>query len=229
LLYMDRYDDEIAYVDSQIGRLLEGYGARIDQALVILTADHGETMIEQEKWFTHGYQVYEPIVRVPLMLRGPGVRTQRVSEPAQGIDVAPTMLRFAGSAAPDALPEVDLRTGEGLAPDRPIVVEATTRRQQWRALIQGRDKWFVEVRGKEREITSRLHQSVDDEGVGAASVPWDDPNPGASALLDLVANDPDPAGIPQRFRKGKAIEAPKVDPRIDAETLEKLRTLGYAD
>jgi len=227
--YVDRYDDEIAYVDSEIGRLLDGYGDRLDEALVILTADHGETMIEQETWFTHGYQVYEPIVRVPLMLRGPGVAKRRVSEPAQGTDVAPTVLRFAGVTAPDPLPAIDLRSGEGLDPGRPIVVEATTRSRQWRALIRGQEKWSVDVRGDYRKLARRLHQSVDEEGAGAGRTPWDDSNPGARALLDLVESDPDPAGVPSSYGRGEAIKSPKVDPRIGSETLEKLRGLGYAE
>jgi arylsulfatase A-like enzyme len=227
--YVDRYDDEIAYVDSEIGRLLDSYGNRLDEALVILTADHGETMIEQERWFTHGYHVYEPIVRVPLMLRGPGVAKRRVSAPTQGTDVAPTVLRFAGVTVPDAMPAVDLRSGEGLDPGRPIVVEATTRERQWRALIQDREKWSVDVRGDYRKLARRLHQSVDEEGAGAGRTPWDDSNPGARALLELVESDPDPAGVPRSYERGEAIKSPKVDPRIGSETLEKLRSLGYAE
>ncbi|GAG03132.1 unnamed protein product, partial [marine sediment metagenome] len=77
--YVDRYDEEIAYVDAQIGRLLDGYAQRHDSAaaLVIFSADHGESMIEHERWFTHGYQVYEEIIRIPLMIRGPGLEGGR--------------------------------------------------------------------------------------------------------------------------------------------------------
>src|SRR6185369_13088391 len=44
LFYVDRYDEEVAYADAEIGRLLDGY-ARLhpmDRTLVVVTADHGE-------------------------------------------------------------------------------------------------------------------------------------------------------------------------------------------
>ena len=55
--YVDRYDEEIAYVDREVGRLLDVYerlGLAKD-ATVVLTADHGESMMEHEQWFSHGY------------------------------------------------------------------------------------------------------------------------------------------------------------------------------
>ena len=104
--FVDRYDEEIAYVDAEIDRLLRGYAAHsdIDAALVVVTADHGESMIEHERWFTHGYEVYEEIIRVPLMLRGPGVVSGRFDEIVSSIDVAPTILRHLGIPQPKALP-----------------------------------------------------------------------------------------------------------------------------
>ena len=106
LEYVDLYDEEIAYMDAHVERLLEGYAslAEIDDALLILSADHGETMIEHESWFTHSYQVYEPIIRVPLLIRGPGVNRGRFNTLVSGVDLAPTLLRFAGVAPPDARP-----------------------------------------------------------------------------------------------------------------------------
>lgn len=227
--YVDRYDDEIAYVDSEIGRLLDGYGGRLDRALVILTADHGETMIEQEKWFTHGYHIYESIVRVPLLVRGPDVPAQRIAAPAQGTDIAPTVLRFTGGEVPDAMPAIDLRTGEGLGPERSIVVEATGREGQWRAVIRGDEKWSVDLRGRQKTPKVRRHQNLEREGLGAPRLPWNDEDSGARLLLDLVESDPHPAGVPREYPRGNRIRAAKVDPRVDEETLEKLRTLGYAE
>jgi len=228
-LYVDRYDDEIAYVDAQVGRLIDGYGSRLDDALVIFTADHGETMIEQETWFTHGYHIYDSIVRVPLLVRGPGVASKRISELAQGTDVAPTLLRFSGALAPDTMPAVDLRSGEGLDPQRTIVVEATSGTSQWRGVIRGDEKWSIHVRGHRQGLRWRRHQSVDEEGGDAPMLAWTDSDPEAKQLLELVETDPDPAGVPRGYAEGVRIEAPKVDPRVDAETLEKLRTLGYAE
>ena len=45
----------------------------LEEALTLLTADHGEALMEYEMYFGHGYQVYESIIRVPLLIRGPGL------------------------------------------------------------------------------------------------------------------------------------------------------------
>ena len=81
LEYVDLYDEEIAYTDSQINRLLREFERQtsLGEALVILTADHGETMANREIWFSHSYHVYEELIRVPLMLRGRGVEAGRRS------------------------------------------------------------------------------------------------------------------------------------------------------
>ncbi len=59
------YDGEIAYVDKQIGRLLEHLSALglTQKTLIILTADHGEEFLEHGNWF-HGHTLYEECVRV---------------------------------------------------------------------------------------------------------------------------------------------------------------------
>jgi len=227
--YVDHYDEEIAYTDAQVGRLLDGYGPRIEDSLVIFTADHGETMIEHDRWFTHGYHVVEPIVRVPLLVRGPGVPARRVSEPVHGTDVAPTVLRFTGADAPAPMPPVDLRTGEGLDPERPIFVEATSQLHQWRAVVQGDEKWLLQVRGPKRRVKKQHGERLSREGRAAGPVPWDDSAPAAEKLLDLVESDPDPSGVPRKYLHGLQLKAPKVDPRADAQMLEKLRSLGYAE
>ena len=227
--YIDAYDGEIAFTDGQVGRLLKGYGPRLADALVIFTADHGETMIEHARWFTHGYQVHEAIVRVPLLLRAPGVPAGRVSAPVHGTDVAPTILRFTGVEPPDVMSPMDLLATADLDPRRRMLVEATFKKRQWRGVIEGREKWTVQVRGPERRIEEKrrydLRRDPGERHPGA----WRNGEPGSAALLARVTSDPDPAGVPPEFEKGKAINAPKVAPRVDAETLEKLRTLGYAE
>jgi choline-sulfatase len=89
------YGGEIAFVDSQLGRLLarvEGRGP----TLVLATADHGESLGEHGE-DTHGIFLYDSTLRVPFLLAGPGVPKGRVaSTVARGIDVAPTLLDYAG-------------------------------------------------------------------------------------------------------------------------------------
>ncbi len=88
------YDGEIAATDQAIGLLL----ARLDRIarplLVVLTADHGESLGEHGYRFAHGEYLYEQGLRIPLLVRFPGSvpAGRRFSGLAMNIDVAPTIL-----------------------------------------------------------------------------------------------------------------------------------------
>lgn len=95
------YGREVQYLDAEIGRLLAGLSARglLEETLVVVTADHGETFWEQGNFWNHGLWVGESDVRVPLIVRGPGAGAGvRVSTPVSGVDVAPTILEAVGLA-----------------------------------------------------------------------------------------------------------------------------------
>jgi len=67
------YDGEVRYVDAELGRLFErlrGAGV-LEDTIVIVTADHGESLGEHDYWFEHGRHAYEATCRVPLMIRFP--------------------------------------------------------------------------------------------------------------------------------------------------------------
>lgn len=116
--YERRYDAAIAYADHHVGRLfalLEELGLW-DEALVVVLADHGETLDERSgPYFDHGARVYDPEIRIPLLLRLPGSRgSRRVAAMVHHVDLAPTILDLLGLDAP----RVD---GDSL---RPLVVGA---------------------------------------------------------------------------------------------------------
>jgi arylsulfatase len=244
--YVDRYDEEIAYTDREVGRLLDGY-ARLgltEGSLVVFTADHGESMLEHEQWFTHGYHVYEEITRVPLALRGPGIAMGRVAHPVSLADVAPTLLRAAGAAVPEGLFGRPL---DEAGPDRAVYAEASgdwSEPHQWRAQWRGRGKWCLRVERSRSRIGrvarlllgfepflsahagERRYYDLATDPHELRARPWSDAAAGA-ALLELVRSDPDPAGLPRRFDRGQLIDGPKVAPGADAEALAALRALGY--
>jgi arylsulfatase A-like enzyme len=86
------YAGEVRHVDQVLAPFLAELP---EQAVVALTADHGESLGEHGCW-GHGPSLYQTEVAVPLMLRGPGVPVGEVSEPAQLIDLAPTLLDLVG-------------------------------------------------------------------------------------------------------------------------------------
>lgn len=97
----DRYDNAVRIADEGLGALVQGLRerARLDDTILIVTADHGETLRERPGcWFTHDPYLYEETLRVPLVIRFPGAEFagQRVQRTARGIDVLPTFLDVAG-------------------------------------------------------------------------------------------------------------------------------------
>lgn len=99
-LYGDRfqdrpYDAEIAFVDSQIGRLLEFLKAKqlSDRTLVIIVGDHGEGLDEHLER-RHGQMLYNSTLQVPLIMSLPGKfpAGQRIATPVSLVDLCPTIL-----------------------------------------------------------------------------------------------------------------------------------------
>lgn len=231
--YVDRYDEEIAYMDAALGRLLAGYSAQreLDEALLIFTADHGESMIEHERWFTHGYQVYEEIIRVPLMIRGPDVEPGRRDGLVSGIDLAPTMLDFAGVTPDAASGGVALQRREAASKGRTVFAEGGGGKFLIRAAIQGDKKWVAVTSAGERKIRKSWSYDLGKDSSELDPQAWNaaDSDGTPRQLIDLFDRDPDPGGLPKDFEKGLRIDAPKVAPRADEETIERLRALGYVE
>jgi arylsulfatase A-like enzyme len=118
-----RYASEVAYVDHAIGRLLDGLEQRMPAAerLTVFVADHGESLGEHGYW-GHGKNTYWPNLRIPLIVRGPGVPHGRRSTVAASIvDVLPTVADLLGLPVPKGAAGMSLRTAwQGQAPrDRP--------------------------------------------------------------------------------------------------------------
>ena len=226
LAYIDRYDEEIAFVDAEIGRLLEGY-ERLgfgNEAYTVLAADHGETMIEFDRWFSHGFHVYEPIIRVPLAIRGPGIEGESEFARVSLVSITPTLLDLAGVEIPPDLDGESLRHG---APAGPIFAEASFAKHHWRAAIQGDAKYVVQI-SREGEIEAKnsfliAHESED------VNRPWNETGEPGRRLLELIADDPDPGGIPANLVRGMRIDSPKVAPGVSPAMRERLKALGYVD
>lgn len=123
------YDAEIAGVDRQIGRIIAALekGGLLDDTLVIVTADHGESLGEHgEK--THAIFVYDATVRVPLIVRYPRLFSGRVyTAPVRAVDIAPTVLSILdlppGNAV-DGRSLLDAFRGKQPPPDQPQYSES---------------------------------------------------------------------------------------------------------
>ncbi len=94
---VDRYDHEIRYVDTWLDYLFDTLSRRADwdRTAVIVTSDHGEAFGEHG-YRHHGFGLHEHQLRVPLIVRVPGLEPRRVADPTSLIDLAPTLLDLAG-------------------------------------------------------------------------------------------------------------------------------------
>jgi choline-sulfatase len=98
---IDRYDEEIATADREIGRLLAALGPAAANTLIVAAGDHGEAFGEHGE-YAHSIFVYDTTLRVPLLMSGPGIPAgARVSDPVTLADLAPTAMRALGLAISD--------------------------------------------------------------------------------------------------------------------------------
>lgn len=116
------YDGEIRYADDELGRILDHLTSlgMDPSTLVVVTSDHGEEFLDHGSW-EHQKTLYEEVVRVPLVLAGPRVPHRDEQAQVSLLDVAPTILAWAGVAPPSTF------TGRNLlvpvAHDRPAYGE----------------------------------------------------------------------------------------------------------
>ena len=173
----DVYDGEITYTDRWIGKLVEfidekPWGAR---TVIVVSADHGEAFGEHGMT-RHGFELWEPLVRVPLFFVVPGVPPRTIDVPRSAIDIAPTMLdlfgqRDASLAGKSLVPEI-----LGGAPEaRDVVVDLpkTSDNDKRRALIHDGDKVIAfgdqeymqvfDLKNDEAEAHPILHGDVYDD------------------------------------------------------------------
>ena len=233
--YVARYDAEIAYVDSEIERLVDGLGENglLDQTLIAVTSDHGESLGEHHYYFDHGRFAFQASLRVPLLLHYPGVVPPGVvEEPVELIDLAPTLLQFAGleidgerwQAGRSLLPRLLGQEPES-TPAVAFSEAGYAERARWQRAVQdGRFKLVVAPHPKARRWYP---------GEGQFVLYDLDQDPGETA--DVSAAFPDDR---QRLRgeltawlraAGPTERAPTAEEAMNEETREQLRALGYLD
>ena len=105
----DPYSGEIAYTDSELGKLMDFLKVNRfqDNTIIILTGDHGEAFGEHGEE-THGYFAYNTTLWIPLIITGPGIKTNQVEEYVCHIDIFPTVCELLGSSRPAFLQGISL-------------------------------------------------------------------------------------------------------------------------
>jgi arylsulfatase A-like enzyme/Flp pilus assembly protein TadD len=126
------YYGEVAFVDHALGPLFERLGSIARPTVVIVTADHGESLGEHGE-ATHGMFAYEPTLHVPLIVARviPGRREPAgtvIDVPVRHVDIAPTVLDAIGAVVDRTMAGASLRDviRTGSSGDRPAYFESMT-------------------------------------------------------------------------------------------------------
>jgi arylsulfatase A-like enzyme len=148
---IDAYDGEIAYCDSVLSNLVESVRKtpRWNETIIVIAGDHGERFWERG-YSGHGNALYDLELKVPLLIRIPPSRAVQVSEGSVvrgqvgGLDVAPTLLDFAGVPIPASWAGRSLRSDmeNGRSDGRPVVSETRIRGGLWQRAVRT-DRWKV--------------------------------------------------------------------------------------
>ena len=225
----DFYDAEIMSLDAQLKDFFVQLQSRgfLGDTIVVFVADHGEEF-DEHGLVGHHHTLYEEVIRVPFFLLVPGQENHReISEPVSLVDVAPTILdladlpaeeTFVGRSLSGLLPERGswrsrLRGLFGEEETRPVfselinAKEAVRRSPHEHAVILDHDKLIVGVAG-EREY----YDLAVDPG---------EKNPKAALPHDAIDR-----AIQQLYAYGAGRGTPKKG-SLDAETRERMRSLGY--
>jgi arylsulfatase A-like enzyme len=234
LTKQDRYDTEIAAVDESIGRLLDGVRQAVDDKdlLVVFTADHGESLGEHNYW-GHGRYLYEPSLRIPLGISWKGViPAGTVSSQATLLDLMPTLLELVGVEVPEDLPGTSwaktLRGGGEL--DERIgcyqahrgAVHGDSSRESDRKRSKGL-LWVGVINGDRKEIVKVSRQLIQIYDLAA--------DPGELETLASVDAKPSDAlaACFARVAEGLGSLDKLATQKLDDETVEQLRALGYLE
>jgi arylsulfatase A-like enzyme len=227
------YDSEVAYADLAAGELLKALETmgQLERTLVVLTADHGESLGEHDYFFEHGAYLYDPSVRVPLIMSLPSVISPGlfVETQVRTIDIVPTVLELVGIPVPEGLQGVSLAERTRGRGDWPMLVAYS---ESGRNFYEENPRQYVSgVAGKWRMVRTDFHKLI--------MIPKD-PQP-IWELYDLKADPGETANVLARYPEVAArlrrmlLELLATDPGKDdreelplpPDLLDNLRSLGY--
>ncbi len=213
---LEAYAAEVRYVDAQVGRLIDALGQEgvLDNTIVVVTADHGESLMENGLLFDHGDDLFEPSLRIPLLVRYPpavkaGLRIPCLSS---NLDVGPTVLGLLGRTPAEGLHGLNRTAALAGSPCRDNALVATT--------VVGRYMDPPPIAHALRSPGLKAVQGAagDRECFGVGT-----------AVADETRLEQCPETMFVALEQALASGASPVAPEQDASTTEALRALGYVE
>jgi arylsulfatase len=210
--YRAGYAGEVDYLDAEIGRLLRGVAERVaaTATTVIFTADHGESLGENDYWFAHGAFLSDALIRVPLLIRSPSIEPAVRDDIVSLVDIVPSVLALVGVTPPAAL------AGRNLLAPR---ANQAGGRAYLANLMGSADKRWGWV--EDGHVLVREHSRIGRERVDLRTLDTATPTDDAARLERM-------ASALAAFRAGLRVQ-PEVRQHLSPRDLEMLKQLGYAD
>ena len=210
------YEAEIATSDWAVGEVLRAVEQKSQNTLVIVTADHGESLGEHGE-VEHGIFLYDATLRVPLIMAGPMIRAgQRVQQQVRHVDILPTVADWVRAQVPPGLDGTSLKTlleGQTGVVTQPSYSESlfgqlhfgwsdlhAVRDGQWK-FVQAPAAELYDVRADPRELSNLF-----------------DRRRNTAAKLERIIHDVNVASAKDGSASGTA---------VDSVTTERLKSLGY--
>jgi arylsulfatase A-like enzyme len=225
--YVSLYDGEIGSVDEEVGQIIDALRASAvkGNTLVVITSDHGESLGEHDYYFDHGENVFEPSLRVPLIVVNPGSpKGQRSVVFASTLDLVPTVLDAVKVSWPPDLAGVSLLgVVEGRAAPRRDRLFAQNDRNLTATFDQG---WKAVATPEAEAVRFALYDREKDPGE-TKDVAKERPDDLRTLRreLELFGDRSDR----EWARTRPLLEGRPGEGRLTAEDCERLRALGYLD
>jgi arylsulfatase A-like enzyme len=223
--YVAQYDGEVAATDAEVGRVLDALEASAvrDRTLVVLTSDHGESLGEHGYFFDHGENLFDPSMRIPLIVAGPGLRAGHRSDVlATTLDLVPTVLDALKVSYPPDL------SGESLLP-----AAKGERRPERSRLVGQNDRNLLGAWSRRYKIVATP------VGDGARYALYDRERD-HTETRDVSRERPDDLRVERRelelvreridaqiVKTRRLLEGHPGEQRLSAEACEKLKAMGY--
>ena len=226
-LYIARYDGAVRYTDEQIQLFLDKLdelGLR-ENTILIVTADHGESFVENRLYYEHGMFAYDNCARVPLLIRFPRMlhSTMEIDRPVSLVDIYPTLMDFLGVNTSPPVQGHSLRPSlSGQMGDLPLHVfiesdyQNAIRTRDWKLIYAWsndaemiRPQPFFELYDLKNDPNEKVNLA--DKGV------WNE-----KELRDLLFSR-----LKEKRPRIMPRQAMTTSPDVDPATLEQLKSLGY--
>jgi hypothetical protein len=183
-----------------------------------VTADHGESFGEHERYFVHFWTTTPENAHVPMILRAPGLPAERRRELVSHVDVMPTLLELAGIEPPSDVSGVplgpNLRRGARV-PDRLVFCDVG------RELTAYRGDGFIRLKGARKPYSASAGA---DDGLSsrASGYAWSDDGVWSKEAEEVPLEE-------AILTYARRVTPMKISPGLSPEIRERLRALGYAE